>query len=266
MDSPLDVLDEERSQSLSESVREYLPDIPFQLRAYRTVSSTMDVAKELIRNQASQSGLLLILTDEQRAGRGRHNRKWVTSPGAVAMTAVLPTALEIHRFSGLSLAVGCLLAESLSAYNPRLQLKWPNDLLNSRGEKIGGVLIEFYQQSGVNYCLIGLGLNIEHSPTEVENAGVLVVSSGITTGKVIGAISEKLYRGFRIFEEFGFSYFREEWLSRAAYLSEQVIVHQTDGSPLSGVFEGIDNEGALVLLVNGRRERLHTVESLRPLG
>ena len=59
--------------------------------------------------------------------------------------------------SGLSLAVGVSLAESL---HPRIQLKWPNDLLLG-GKKFCGILIEMNAEATrVRYAVVGMGINV----------------------------------------------------------------------------------------------------------
>jgi BirA family biotin operon repressor/biotin-[acetyl-CoA-carboxylase] ligase len=64
-------------------------------------------------------------------GRGRLGRDWVSSPGA-SLTFSLALALQPIDWSGLSLAVGLALAETLDPLTagvpPRIVLKWPNDL------------------------------------------------------------------------------------------------------------------------------------------
>ena len=65
-------------------------------------------------------------------------------------------ALRPHNWSGLSLAVGLSLAQSLA---PQVQLKWPNDLWWET-RKLGGILIEVVSQGAQSYAVVGVGLYV----------------------------------------------------------------------------------------------------------
>ncbi|KAK6027496.1 Beta-ketoacyl synthase protein [Ostertagia ostertagi] len=72
--------------------------------------------------------------------------------------------------SGLSLAVGCAVADTLDPGGERIRLKWPNDLFLD-GAKLGGILIETTplprEQRGV---VIGIGLNLQPLPADVDRS------------------------------------------------------------------------------------------------
>ncbi len=107
---------------------------------------------ELMRRaRAGQCEPILLVAEEQTAGRGRLGRQWQGQPGDSLMFSLgLPLAPQ--DWSGLSLAVGVSVAESLQAVlpplgsgQPRLCLKWPNDLWLCDGRsdrKLGGILVE----------------------------------------------------------------------------------------------------------------------------
>ena len=55
------------------------------------------------------------------------------------------------------------------------------------------------------------------------------------------------------FETFGFAPIRNAWLARAARLGEPIIA-RTGGSEHHGIFEGVDDSGALVLKTAAGRQ------------
>eukprot|EP01034_Spumella_vulgaris_P035364 gene35364-43606_t len=100
------------------------------------------------RARAGQTEPTLLVAEQQTAGRGRLGRVWQSDVGASLMLSLgLPLAPK--DWSGLSLAVGVSVAESLQptlpplqpGHSPRIGLKWPNDLWLSGDRKLGGILV-----------------------------------------------------------------------------------------------------------------------------
>src|SRR6187399_674407 len=141
-------------ESLWEAVAPVLPG--FTVEILPEVDSTNS---ELMRRaRAGQLEPVLLVAERQTAGRGRLGRAWQAAPGE-SLTFSLGLPLAPADWSGLSLAVGVSLAESL---HPRVRLKWPNDLwLDER--KLAGILIEtasFGDGAGRRQAVIGVGINI----------------------------------------------------------------------------------------------------------
>lgn len=135
----------------------YLPAIRF----YQSIGSTNDEAGKWIRSGAPD--LALIIADEQTAGRGRAQRRWISPQGAsLAFSLILlspPFDVQLlTRLSGLgAVAVRGALQRN---YDIPVQIKWPNDILIDQ-KKAGGVLVEA-QWSGetLKGVVIGIGINI----------------------------------------------------------------------------------------------------------
>lgn len=101
----------------------------------------------------------VVSTDYQTAGRGRgEGRSWVCPAGKGLLFSV---AIDTSQLSGpgscLSLLVGVVLAQVLSGYLPRheVRLKWPNDVYVN-GQKLSGILI---QETG-SWAVVGIGVNV----------------------------------------------------------------------------------------------------------
>ena len=133
---------------------------------------------ELLRRFKGNAGApyrpepLLLVAERQSAGRGRLGRSWQSERGA-SLTFSLGLPLQPTDWSGLSLAVGVSVAESLDppptrqphrGGQHRIGLKWPNDLwlTTAQGErKLAGILVETASWEGLRYVVIGVGVNIE---------------------------------------------------------------------------------------------------------
>src|SRR5260221_10808304 len=96
---------------------------------------------------------VLLVADEQPAGRGRRGGRWYSAPGAdIAFSLSADVAKPV---AGLSLVAGVAAARALRALGvAQAALKWPNDLLVG-GAKLGGILVETRGRLAV----FGVGIN-----------------------------------------------------------------------------------------------------------
>lgn len=102
---------------------------------------------------------------QQTSGRGQAERSFVSDPGGLYVTAVLPYDGDPLAGRGFALAVGWALRDRLSAAGvARLRLRWPNDLMVEE-RKVGGILVE---QGGPDTLLVGVGLNVNNQPWLVD--------------------------------------------------------------------------------------------------
>jgi BirA family biotin operon repressor/biotin-[acetyl-CoA-carboxylase] ligase len=144
----------------------------------------------------------------------------------------------------LSLAAGLALAEAVDVAVPGqpLLLKWPNDLLLA-GRKLAGILLE---RSG-DRIAVGFGVNLAAAPQLPDRQGA---SLG---GKVVPeAFAPILAGGFArlidLWRESPPALLAQAWLARAHPVGTTLTVHSGPGETISGMFDGIEPDGALRLL------------------
>jgi BirA family transcriptional regulator, biotin operon repressor / biotin---[acetyl-CoA-carboxylase] ligase len=200
---------------------------------------------ELMRRaRAGQAEPVLLVAERQTAGRGRLGRGW-TSGAADSLTFSLGLPLAPADWSGLSLAVGASLAESL---HPDIRLKWPNDLWVA-DRKLAGILIEtasFGEQSASRYAVIGVGINIgarDAAGLSMPPAWLHELLPGITPGEVLLRIATPLVQSVKAFECFGFAPFQARFSARDALRDRSVSL--SDGR--AGVAYGVSEAGALLV-------------------
>lgn len=129
-----------------------------------SVESTQVLARELPAWSA-------VWADEQTAGRGQAERTFVSDPGGIYLTAVLPYDGDALAAKGFALAVGWAVCTALRRAGAlQLRLRWPNDLMVGFA-KVGGILVD---QGGPGTLLVGVGLNITNRPwvSDVSLCGV----------------------------------------------------------------------------------------------
>ncbi len=147
--------------------------VPVDFR--RSVGSTND--EVLARASEGAPERLVIVTEEQTAGRGRQGRTWWDAPGASLLFSVLlRPSIPLARYPLLGIAMACAVADAGSeAIGEPLAVKWPNDVLH-QGRKLCGVLAEARPgrsadagaeaQPGAHVLAIGTGINVNQRAGE----------------------------------------------------------------------------------------------------
>ena len=185
-----------------------------------TCSSTMEEVMEI-----SGGDWVRVMSKIQTNGRGRKNSQWISEEGGVFATWKLGSNL-IEEFSPglIQTSVGAIVSTVLKA-----EMKWPNDILNQKGEKMGGVLVESSNDSGSG-IRIGIGINRFGFSREEE---ILVCGWEETLGEVDAEeVFNEIDRGMSsIFEKTGFlpvpskeSLAIKSWISLSKSLSRGVSI------------------------------------------
>ena len=231
---------------------------------------------------------VLLVAERQTAGRGRLGRAWSShgavlqdgvgteaGPGAKAgagaaaaaaagasLTFSLGLALAPLDWSGLSLAVGLAVAQSL---HPSVQLKWPNDLW-FEGRKLGGILIETVAVGEARYAVIGIGINIERPIAQdlrTPPAALRELLPDADAAHALGRIALPLVHAVLRFAQEGFGPLRSAYHARDVLYGQELVC--TDGTVGQG--RGVDASGALLLHTAAGLQKISSAEvSVRPVS
>jgi BirA family biotin operon repressor/biotin-[acetyl-CoA-carboxylase] ligase len=133
---------------------------------HAVIGSTNDRAKELAA--AGPGALpLVVVADQQTAGRGRGTNRWWTGRGSLAFSllvdaAALGTDAAVSPLVGLAAAVA--MVDSIAPLLPkhRVGIHWPNDVI-AAGRKLAGVLVETLAD---RRHVVGIGLNLNNALPE----------------------------------------------------------------------------------------------------
>jgi BirA family transcriptional regulator, biotin operon repressor / biotin---[acetyl-CoA-carboxylase] ligase len=148
-----------------------------------TLDSTNDRAAWCAAHGAKELPLVVV-ADQQTAGRGRGSNRWWTGPGGLAFSLLVDAetvAADASRSPLVALAAAVALAEAVAALLPdhTVGIHWPNDVLAAR-RKVAGILVEVLAD---RRHVIGIGLNLNSTladaPPELRaTAGTLRDLSG----------------------------------------------------------------------------------------
>lgn len=253
------------AEALWQDLEPLLPGLSIEVLA-RTESTNTTLLERVRSEQHQRSSLernpygrrahdlqpCLLVAEHQTHGRGRMGRSWHATPGA-SLTFSLSLPLAPSDWSGLSLVVGCAVAEALEPLQPeqapRLQLKWPNDLWLD-GRKLGGVLIETVQAGGQRVAVVGVGLNIlaaEARDGELPSystgfASLSELDAAWTAPLALARIARPLIEALLAFPQQGFAAWQSIYARRDCLVGRAV----TAGTH-SGEVRGVSAQGELLL-------------------
>jgi BirA family biotin operon repressor/biotin-[acetyl-CoA-carboxylase] ligase len=224
------------------------------------VGSTNDVAKELAWQGAPEG--TVVVADEQTAGRGRLNRRWIAPPGTSLLCSMLfrPDLLP-SQANRLTMLCSMAAADAVEqAAGLPVELKWPNDLIiesrtsgfeSANWRKLAGILTETgLVGDDLVFVIVGIGINVNVPPETVPglapHATSILAETGcqIDRSDLLVALLERVEARYKRLKSGENP--QQEWSSRLATLGQRVQV-VTPGGVLNGVAEGVDEEGALLL-------------------
>lgn len=268
------------AEAVWEAVAPLLPG--FTVEVLPSIDSTNT---ELMRRaRAGQTEPTLLVAEQQTAGRGRLGRVWQSDVGASLMLSLgLPMAPR--DWSGLSLAVGVSVAESLQptlpplepGQPPRIGLKWPNDLWLSGDRKLGGILVETASfvapqaahpapahGSAARYVVVGIGINVLPRSGEgmsMPPGSLQDVEPDLDAPAALLRIVPPLVAMLQGFEACGFAPVQPRFAARDVLQGRPVTL--SDGQ--TGTAHGVGEDGALLVHTAQGMQAVTSAEiSVRP--
>ena len=192
------------------------------------------------------------LAEMQTQGRGRRGRRWVSPYARNVMLSIgLVVDVPVSSVGTISLVIGVAVANTLESLRvPSVQLKWPNDIYIT-GKKLGGILIDLLQPTRPAKLVLGIGLNVEVAPKDIDASGVPAIALSDVVGEInrnqlVGVLLSELISSARLFEDVGFGGFIDDWQRRDALAGVAVEV-QGANEKIVGLSQGIDRSGALCI-------------------
>jgi BirA family biotin operon repressor/biotin-[acetyl-CoA-carboxylase] ligase len=184
----------------------------------------------------------------QTAGRGRLGRDWRDGEGNVQASTLVRLRPGDPPPTGLGLLTGVAIHDALTRLAPDagLLLKWPNDLMAGTA-KLAGILLERVGDA----VIVGVGINIHRAPA-VEGRATAALNDlpgGASTDAAIAtdALANRFDHWLARWRSEGFAPVRTAWLVAAHAPGTRLSVHNSAQSRLEGRFEGVAEDGALLL-------------------
>jgi len=263
LSEPLTLLDEKNIQhKLDELGQQNIVEV------HNIIDSTNSYLLRRLPNQ--NHNLQVCLAEYQDSGRGRRGRKWISPFGSH-----IYMSMYWHLEQGMAAAMGLSVVSALAVsdaikelYQINVQLKWPNDIYFD-GVKLAGILIDLEGQAlEPCHCVIGIGLNInmpqksaeqvDQPWTDLQEAIIKndtesdqKTASVIDRNELAAILITKLSHRLKQHQSEGLVTMVNEWAKHDFYLNKPVRLI-TGSREKKGICRGINNQGALLLEVDGQ--------------
>ena len=135
----------------------------FKIFKFKTVTSTNDMAINLIKKDNKENGC--VIANMQTEGRGTHGKKWISEQGNLFGTIFFQLEKNYPSFSEFAIINPVIISGVIKIICKKqdISLKYPNDIFVN-GKKICGILQEIITLSSKQFLIIGVGLNITSNP------------------------------------------------------------------------------------------------------
>ncbi len=232
-----------------------------RIAVWNRVTSTNDLATRAAGSTANDG--LVVLAEEQTAGRGRRGRSWSAPPASSLLMSTLIFPPDLLANPGWLTALGAVaVAEVVEHWTgQRASIKWPNDVRIS-GRKVAGILVE----RGLG-AVLGVGLNVnieaEEFPEDLRaSAASLQMFSGdpLDRSEVARCLIRCLDQHFLDGLRSGPGLLNDRWRSRLEPLGRLVRLKTHDGLVVGRLVDADLELGLTVVLENGRTRRVSHVE------
>lgn len=232
-----------------------------RVHVIETVDSTN---AKLLRDAADDPDghphLSVVVTRDQRAGRGRLDRAWTTPPGSALAVSVLLRvgAVATSDRGWIPLIAGVAMADAVAAQLPSMRagrdvrLKWPNDVL-VQGLKISGILAEVLP-TDPHTVVLGAGVNTTMAKVDLPvPTATSFAALGVTVDedRLLADFLTGLRDGIARLAVDGSAAVADDVTAHCATLGAEVAVSLPDGTTLHGTAVRLDADGRLVVSADG---------------
>ncbi|ARJ51870.1 biotin--[acetyl-CoA-carboxylase] ligase [Staphylococcus lutrae] len=234
--------------------------------AFDSVDSTQQVAKKAI---LEDDRAMLIVSDEQTAGKGRFKRVWQSSKGkGLWMSLVLRPQISFSMLTTFNLFISLAICEAIQPYTTaKVSIKWPNDIY-IEGKKVCGFLTEMVANAdGIEAVICGIGINLNHDSNDFdETLSHIATSVRIHHGETINRylfleqLVQQIEQRYHQFLTVPFTNIKEAYIARSNIWNKQLRFTEGTQQFVGKVVE-IDDQGFLhVIDRNGDFHRLMSAD------
>lgn len=225
----------------------------FRLIIHESLPSTSTLLTGLA--ERGEPAGLAVLARRQTAGRGTQGREWDSPAGNLHLSVLLRPTGPLREAPQWALLAAVALHQAAGAPT---RLKWPNDLMLN-GAKAGGILAETAAtpEGRIDWLTLGFGVNLAHAP---DIPGRATASLGAEPPEEFATrLLDALNHWQRIRLTEGFSPIRAAWFAAGPERGTHLSIRQ-GATRLAGRYEGLSDDGGLLLATGGRVHAVHAGE------
>lgn len=222
--------------------------------AVEVVETTRSTNADLIeRSSAASIDGLILIAENQTAGRGRNGRSWRGVPRAqITMSMGIAVAdLPPRAWGWVPLVTGLAVVDAVRETTAvQVALKWPNDVLSGTdGLKLGGILSEVVASAPM--IVVGVGLNVSLRTEEVPDFSAtslaLLGATNLDRVALVTALTQHIARRLDQLRRAGCGdeTLIAEYAERSLTIGTKVRATLPGGKEIVGVAHTVDDLGRL---------------------
>ena len=233
---------------------------------FEEIDSTQNFAQNIAADKKENG--TIIIAEKQTSGRGRLDRKWTSPKGGIWFSLIIHPKFDVSSSTLIPILSAVALSKSIkSVLDIETEVKWPNDI-TMNGKKVAGVLVDAsFQTNSIDYLILGIGINFDIDAKKLEKRLTKTPNFyGIDSlrGKEDKTPPKKLLKEFLLqFEKNLFQFDKgekskiiKEWTKRAAGIGKKITINTSNGK-ISGISQGIDNDGALKIKTRNEIKKIY---------
>ena len=233
---------------------------------FEEIDSTQNFAQNIAADKKENG--TIIIAEKQTSGRGRLDRKWTSPKGGIWFSLIIHPKFDVSSSTLIPILSAVALSKSIkSVLDIETEVKWPNDI-TMNGKKVAGVLVDAsFQTNSIDYLILGIGINFDIDAKKLEKRLTKTPNFyGIDSlrGKENKTPPKTLLKEFLLqFEKNLFqldkgekSKIIKEWTKRAAGIGKKITINTSNGK-ISGISQGIDNDGALKIKTRNEIKKIY---------
>ena len=233
---------------------------------FEEIDSTQNFAQNIAADKKENG--TIIIAEKQTSGRGRLDRKWTSPKGGIWFSLIIHPKFDVSSSTLIPILSAVALSKSIkSVLDIETEVKWPNDI-TMNGKKVAGVLVDAsFQTNSIDYLILGIGINFDIDAKKLEKRLTKTPNFyGIDSlrGKENKTPPKTLLKEFLLqFEKNLFqldkgekSKIIKEWTKRAAGIGKKITINTSNGK-ISGISQGIDNDGALKIKTKNEIKKIY---------
>tara|TARA_B100000029_G_scaffold123654_1_gene117171 strand:+ start:1333 stop:2334 length:1002 start_codon:yes stop_codon:yes gene_type:complete len=233
---------------------------------FEEIDSTQSFAQNIAADKKENG--TIIIAEKQTSGRGRLDRKWTSPKGGIWFSLIIHPKFDVSSSTLIPILSAVALSKSIkSVLDIETEVKWPNDI-TMNGKKVAGVLVDAsFQTNSIDYLILGIGINFDIDTKKLEKRLTKTPNFyGIDSlrGKEDKTPPKTLLKEFLLqFEKNLFqldkgekSKIIKEWTKRAAGIGKKITINTSNGK-ISGISQGIDNDGALKIKTRNETKKIY---------
>jgi len=221
---------------------------------FEEIDSTQNFAQKIALDKKENG--TIIIAEKQTSGRGRLDRKWTSPKGGVWFSLIIHPKFDVSNSTLVPIAGAVALSKSIkSILNIETSVKWPNDITLD-GKKVAGMLVDAsFQANNIEYLILGVGINFDIDVKKLEKR--LMKSSnfyGVSSLRAENDVTPPKLLLNEFLLEFEKTLLQltkgekskivKEWTKRADNIGKKIVINTSNGK-ISGIAQGIDNDGAM---------------------